>query len=94
MPDSNITNTTPLIALMAAIGNLDILRTLYTRVVGPDNFSTGHFHNLEQVKALLTLDQWNNFRFIEGAYVAVIRKWIAALTKGDPVYINCQRGGE
>ncbi len=38
MPDSAkvvIINTTPLIALTAAIGNLDVLRTLYTRVVVP-----------------------------------------------------------
>ncbi len=38
MPDSTkvvIINTTPLIALTAAIGNLDVLRTLYTRVVVP-----------------------------------------------------------
>ena len=38
MPDQNrvvVTNTTPLIALSAATGNLDILRTLYTRVIVP-----------------------------------------------------------
>ena len=38
MPDSTkvvVINTTPLIALTAAIGNLDVLRTLYTRVVVP-----------------------------------------------------------
>lgn len=38
MPDRSkiiVTNTTPLIALTAATGNLDILRQLYTRVVVP-----------------------------------------------------------
>lgn len=38
MPDQGrvvVTNTTPLIALAAATGNLDVLRTLYTRVVVP-----------------------------------------------------------
>lgn len=38
MPDTTkavIINTTPLIALTAAIGNLDVLRTLFTRVVVP-----------------------------------------------------------
>jgi len=38
MPDkrrSIVTNTTPLIALTAATGSLDVLRSLYTRVVVP-----------------------------------------------------------
>lgn len=38
MPDRSkiiVTNTTPLIALTAATGNLDILRQLYMRVVVP-----------------------------------------------------------
>ena len=38
MPDvahSLVTNTTPLIALAVGVGNLDILRTLYDRVVVP-----------------------------------------------------------
>ena len=38
MPDQGmviVTNTTPLIALAAATGNLDVLRTIYTRVVVP-----------------------------------------------------------
>ena len=30
-----VTNTTPLIALTAATGNLDVLRSLYARVVVP-----------------------------------------------------------
>jgi len=30
-----VTNTTPLIALTAAMGNLDVLRSLYSRVVVP-----------------------------------------------------------
>lgn len=30
-----VTNTTPLIALTAATGNLEILRTLYTKVIVP-----------------------------------------------------------
>lgn len=35
-------------------------------VVGLDNFSTGHQHNLDQVEALVSPAQWNNFSFIEG----------------------------
>ena len=45
---------------------MEALLKLDQNVVGLDNFSTGHRHNLEQVKALVTPDQWNNFHFIEG----------------------------
>lgn len=36
------------------------------RVVGLDSFVTGHRHNLEQVRALVTPAQWRRLRFIEG----------------------------
>jgi UDP-N-acetylglucosamine 4-epimerase len=36
------------------------------RVVGLDSFATGHRHNLEQVRALVTPAQWQRLRFIEG----------------------------
>jgi len=36
------------------------------RVTGLDNFSTGHQHNLDQVKALVGDEQWKNFTFIKG----------------------------
>lgn len=45
---------------------LETLLKLNQKVVGLDNFSTGHHHNLAQVQALVTADQWANFRFIEG----------------------------
>jgi len=35
-------------------------------VVGLDNFSTGHRHNLDQVKAGVHPEQWQHFTFIEG----------------------------
>jgi UDP-N-acetylglucosamine 4-epimerase len=35
-------------------------------VVGLDNFSTGHRHNLEKVQVSMPQDTWENFRFIEG----------------------------
>jgi UDP-N-acetylglucosamine 4-epimerase len=35
-------------------------------VTGLDNFSTGHQHNIDQVKALVSETQWKNFTFIEG----------------------------
>ncbi|QWE24996.1 Vi polysaccharide biosynthesis UDP-N-acetylglucosaminuronic acid C-4 epimerase TviC [Polynucleobacter sp. AP-Elch-400A-B2] len=35
-------------------------------VVGIDNFSTGYQANLDQVKLLVSSDQWEKFNFIEG----------------------------
>jgi UDP-N-acetylglucosamine 4-epimerase len=45
---------------------VEALLRLDQRVVGLDNFATGHRHNLEQVRSLVTPAQWANFRFIEG----------------------------
>jgi UDP-N-acetylglucosamine 4-epimerase len=45
---------------------LETLLRLNQRVVGLDNFSTGHQRNLDEVKALVNLEQWENFNFIEG----------------------------
>jgi UDP-N-acetylglucosamine 4-epimerase len=45
---------------------LEALLKLDQQVVGLDNFATGHRSNLEQVKALVSPDQWQRFRFIEG----------------------------
>ncbi len=45
---------------------LETLLGLEQRVVGLDNFATGHRHNLAQVQALVAPEQWRRFRFIEG----------------------------
>jgi UDP-N-acetylglucosamine 4-epimerase len=45
---------------------LETLLKLDQHVVGLDNFATGHQHNLDQVQSLVTPDQWQRFRFIEG----------------------------
>ena len=45
---------------------LETLLKTNQHVVGLDNFSTGHRHNLDQVKACVNFEQWNNFTFIEG----------------------------
>lgn len=45
---------------------LETLLRLNQRVVGLDNFSTGHQRNLDEVKTLVNLEQWENFKFIEG----------------------------
>lgn len=45
---------------------LEVLLKLNQRVVGLDNFSTGHQRNLDEVQTLVTLEQWANFSFIQG----------------------------
>lgn len=45
---------------------LETLLKLNQRVVGLDNFATGHQRNLKEVRATVTQEQWTNFRFIEG----------------------------
>ena len=45
---------------------LETLLKLDQRVVGLDNFSTGHRRNLDEVRALVGPPQWARFRFIEG----------------------------
>jgi UDP-N-acetylglucosamine 4-epimerase len=45
---------------------LETLLKLNQRVVGLDNFATGHQHNLDEVQTLVTPIQWQNFTFIQG----------------------------
>ena len=45
---------------------LETLLKLDQRVVGLDNFATGHQHNLDEVQALVSSEQWANFRFLRG----------------------------
>lgn len=45
---------------------LESLLLLNQKVVGLDNFATGHQHNLDEVKSLVSDKEWNNFNFIEG----------------------------
>ncbi|HIF9178747.1 TPA: NAD-dependent epimerase/dehydratase family protein [Photobacterium damselae] len=45
---------------------LEKLLKLNQTVVGLDNFATGHQHNLDEVKGLVSEAQWDRFRFIEG----------------------------
>ena len=45
---------------------LETLLQLNQNIVGLDNFSTGHQHNLDAVKELVTDEQWARFRFVEG----------------------------
>src|SRR5665811_1569848 len=45
---------------------LEALLKLNQRVVGLDNFATGHQRNLDEVQTLVTPGQWANFNFIQG----------------------------
>ncbi len=45
---------------------LEALLKLNQRVVGLDNFATGHPRNLDEVQGLVSPEQWSGFRFIEG----------------------------
>ena len=45
---------------------LETLLKLDQRVVGLDNFATGHQRNLDEVQSLVTCEQWARFRFLQG----------------------------
>src|SRR5438094_363251 len=45
---------------------LEALLKLEQRVVGLDNFATGHRKNLVEIQKLVSPDQWARFQFIEG----------------------------
>ncbi|MFZ2855863.1 MAG: NAD-dependent epimerase/dehydratase family protein [Rhodocyclaceae bacterium] len=45
---------------------LETLLALNQRVVGLDNFSTGHQANLDEVRSLLNPEQWRRFSFMPG----------------------------
>jgi len=45
---------------------LEALLKLDQRVIGLDNFATGHQHNLAEVQSLVTANQWARFRFLHG----------------------------
>jgi UDP-N-acetylglucosamine 4-epimerase len=45
---------------------LETLLKLNQKVTGLDNFSTGYQRNLDEVQSLVSVEQWQNFTFIEG----------------------------
>jgi UDP-N-acetylglucosamine 4-epimerase len=45
---------------------LETLLSLDQRVVGIDNFATGHRHNFDLVQLRVTPERWSRFSFIEG----------------------------
>jgi UDP-N-acetylglucosamine 4-epimerase len=44
---------------------LEALLQLNQKVVGLDNLSTGHQHNLDEVQSIVTPAQWQNFSFMQ-----------------------------
>jgi UDP-N-acetylglucosamine 4-epimerase len=44
---------------------LEALLKLNQKVVGLDNFSTGHQRNLDEVQSIVTTAQWQNFSFMQ-----------------------------
>ncbi|MEG1150181.1 MAG: NAD-dependent epimerase/dehydratase family protein [Bacilli bacterium] len=45
---------------------LETLLKFNQKVVGLDNFATGHQHNLDEVQSLVSVEQWSNFTFYKG----------------------------
>lgn len=45
---------------------LETLLILNQRVVGLDNFATGHARNLAEIKNAVSASQWSHFKFVEG----------------------------
>ena len=45
---------------------LETLLGLEQRVIGLDNFATGHQRNLDEVEAIVGAERWSRFRFIRG----------------------------
>jgi len=64
----NTPNTWLITGVAGFIGSnlLETLLQLNQRVVGLDNFSTGHQHNLDQVEKIVSTDQWSKFRMVTG----------------------------
>ncbi len=63
------TQSTWLITGIAGFIGSNLLETLLKldqKVVGLDNFSTGHQYNLDEVRGLVSDTQWKNFSLIEG----------------------------
>jgi len=64
---------------------LETLLQLDQRVVGLDNFSTGHQKNLEEVKALVKSEQWSNFHLVQGDIGSLEDCRKSMSFKGQPV---------
>jgi UDP-N-acetylglucosamine 4-epimerase len=69
LKELNLTPKKWLVTGVAGFIGSNLLETLLKNnqiVVGLDNFSTGHQHNLDQVKELVSKEQWGNFNLLNG----------------------------
>ena len=66
--NQTVTKTWLITGVAGFIGSnlLEALLKLDQRVIGLDNFATGHKRNLDEVQTLVTADQWQQFHFVEG----------------------------
>ncbi|PUE05932.1 NAD-dependent epimerase/dehydratase family protein [Limnohabitans sp. WS1] len=81
------TPKTWLVTGVAGFIGSNLLKTLLKldqRVVGLDNFATGHQRNLDEVQTLVTPAQWANFHFIQGD-IRQLTDCQAAMTWQSPV---------
>jgi len=64
----NETHTWLITGVAGFIGSnlLETLLKFDQRVVGLDNFATGHQRNLDEVRSLVSPERWSAFRFIQG----------------------------
>jgi UDP-N-acetylglucosamine 4-epimerase len=71
------------------------LLALDQRVVGLDNFSTGHAHNLESLRSVVSPEQWSRFQLITGD-IRDLETCRRALLWRDPVWQSTERdvGGD
>lgn len=65
---SNTPKTWLITGVAGFIGSnlLETLLKLNQKVVGLDNFATGYQKNLDEVQSLVSAEQWQQFKFIEG----------------------------
>lgn len=69
---SNVLRDSPCVWLITGVAGfigsnlLEHLLKLNQRVIGLDNFATGHQSNLDEVQSLVSPKQWSRFTFIEG----------------------------
>lgn len=66
LPDSPKTWLITGVAGFIGSNLLEHLLKLDQKVVGLDNFATGHQYNLDEVQGLVSAEQWKGFTFIEG----------------------------